>query len=234
MVTNVTCPTCQYRFTVPEGAMGKRQTCPNCHSPMVAGKSEAPGGAEPVASMLQGQQPVVPAAKVGLNKTMLGEAAPPIRFNCPRCKGVLEVPAGDVGQKMPCTHCGQRLQVPNPTVPPPPANKTMLGQDLAAPAVPVLVQPEPPARTERCLECARDVTGWDRVFNCPDCGSIFCSSLCIREHRAHAHQGRPRRRPPERPHEELEPDYTGLIVGLILGGLFLLFMLIFLFVAILG
>ena len=41
MFTNISCPACKHKFSVPEGAMGKRQNCPNCQSYFVAGKSVA-------------------------------------------------------------------------------------------------------------------------------------------------------------------------------------------------
>src|SRR5471030_3317546 len=81
MFSVITCPACQNKLTVPEGSMGKRQTCPNCQTPFLAGKSVSE---EEVAMKLQ----AAPAA--AFNKTMLGETAPPIKFSCPRCKKPLE------------------------------------------------------------------------------------------------------------------------------------------------
>jgi hypothetical protein len=52
-----------------------------------------------------------------------------------------------------------------------------------------------PAGREACLECGLDITGRQRVQTCPDCGSLFCSAMCIREHRRHAHAAQPKRRP---------------------------------------
>src|ERR1022692_3161640 len=127
MFAVITCPACQHKFTVPEAAMGKRQTCPNCHSPFLAGKSVAEGE---VPMKLQA------AAVAPINKTMLGETEPPIRYNCPRCKKPLESPAIEAGTKKPCPACGGRLQVPaaTPAAPPQPANnKTILASDETAP-----------------------------------------------------------------------------------------------------
>ncbi len=124
MFAVIRCPICQHKATVPEGDMGKRQICPNCKSPFLAGKSvadeEAPMRFEP-------------AGAVGVNKTMLGDTAPPIQYSCPRCKKALEAPAIEAGTKKPCPSCGQRLQVPASSAPaaapPAPAiNKTMLGE----------------------------------------------------------------------------------------------------------
>ena len=52
-----------------------------------AGKSvaEARPGAQPVATA----QPVA-AAQPSYAKTMIGDMAPPIKYNCPRCKAPLE------------------------------------------------------------------------------------------------------------------------------------------------
>lgn len=237
MFTAVMCPTCQHKFRVPEGSMGKRHNCPNCQTPFLAGRSEA----EPN-DAVEPQPAAVPA----LNKTMLAEPEPPIRSTCPRCKKSVESPASEAGTKKPCPHCGQRLLIP---APPPPAaaqpglNKTLLALDETKAAPPpakeakevpaVVLLPESRAKAERCLECGRSVTGWERVFTCQDCGSVFCSSLCIREHRANAHDRRerePRRRPePDRePLPAPEADYTALIVVLVVGGILLVFLLLWL------
>ena len=134
MFSRISCPSCQYKFTIPEGDMGKRQVCPNCQSPFFAGKSVSDGAAVPMRKEA--------AAEGAFNKTMLGDtaAAALIKYNCPRCKTPLESPAAEGGTKKPCPSCGQRLQVPN--APPPPAaaapnlNKTMLaGDEHAAPPI---------------------------------------------------------------------------------------------------
>jgi DNA-directed RNA polymerase subunit RPC12/RpoP len=124
MFTLVTCPTCQHKFTVAEAAMGKRQCCPSCQSPFLAGKSVGEADA-PIPMRYE------PAAPPAFNKTMLGETAPPVKYNCPRCKKPLESPAIEAGTKKPCPSCGQRLQVP--AAPPAPVqpnlNKTILASD---------------------------------------------------------------------------------------------------------
>src|SRR5579863_5339776 len=106
MFARIMCPACQYKFSIPEGDMGKRQVCPNCKSPFLAGKSIGEAEQPEISMKLQ------PAAEGAINKTMLGESAPPIKFNCPRCKKPLESPAIEAGTKKPCPECGQRLQVP--------------------------------------------------------------------------------------------------------------------------
>jgi DNA-directed RNA polymerase subunit RPC12/RpoP len=58
---------------------------------------------------------------------MLAEPEPLIRYTCPRCLKPLEAPVSSAGQKSHCRECSQRLQIPQPYAPPPPAiNKTIL------------------------------------------------------------------------------------------------------------
>jgi DNA-directed RNA polymerase subunit RPC12/RpoP len=130
MFASVTCPACRHKYTIPEGAMGSRQNCPNCRTPFLAGKSVSEGGGGGDVPMKY--EPA--AASGGLNKTMLGETGPPVKYNCPRCKKALESPASEAGTKKPCPACGQRLQVPQPPPPPPGLNKTMLASDDAGQA----------------------------------------------------------------------------------------------------
>src|SRR5262245_31370472 len=55
-----------------------------------------------------------------------------ISFRCPRCNSLLQAPETAAGTKFNCS-CGQRLQVPEPPLPP--LNKTVLGklEDYAPP-----------------------------------------------------------------------------------------------------
>lgn len=220
MFTKVACPTCAHGFSVPEGQMGRRLSCPNCQCLFVAGKTAADESPIPKPVAAVRPPPVAPS----VNKTVLGEIEPPVRYSCPRCKMSLESPASESGTKKPCPSCGQRLQVPAP----PPAhaptaavNKTVLGvsehvgravvhepeQELI---VPELVPDPPSSRASpprvRCLECGRDLTGWMEAITCSDCGSRLCSALCMREHRYQSHDRRPRRQPAP------EPDNTVAIV----------------------
>lgn len=159
-----TCPTCQTKFTIPEGAMGKRQVCPHCQSPFMAGTSPGPGAPAPGAP--------APAGVPGLAKTMLGETEPPIRFNCPRCKKPLEVPAIEALTKRPCPECGQRLQVPAapaPSAAPQAAglNKTLLASDESK-AEPIRYN---------CPNCKKPLESPAiealSKKNCPACGQRF-------------------------------------------------------------
>jgi hypothetical protein len=50
--------------------------------------------------------------------------------------------------------------------------------------------PTAPALRESCLECGLDISRRARVLTCPDCGSLFCSAGCFREHQYHAHPSR--------------------------------------------
>jgi DNA-directed RNA polymerase subunit RPC12/RpoP len=137
MFARVMCPACNYQFSIPEGDMGKRHVCPNCRSPFIAGKSVAEPAlaVQQQAAFQQGGSQQQVGTQPGFAKTMLGEMAPPIKYNCPRCKAALEAPASEAGTKKPCPACGQRLQVPAAPPPPAPAprlDKTMLASDESA------------------------------------------------------------------------------------------------------
>jgi DNA-directed RNA polymerase subunit RPC12/RpoP len=170
MFAVVTCPACQYKFSIPEGDMGKRHVCPNCRSPFFAGKSvaEAVGTASAPATA---SAPVT-GANPSYAKTMLGETAPPIKYNCPRCKAPLEAPAIETGTKKPCPACGQRLQVPAapppaPAVAPPNLNKTMLASD----------ESKAPPIKYNCPNCKKPfespASEAGTKKNCPACGQRF-------------------------------------------------------------
>ncbi len=148
MFAKIACPTCKHKFTIPEGAMGSRQTCPNCQSLFLAGKSVGEADV-PMKSE--------PAAAVPINKTMLGETAPPIPYNCPRCKEPLQSPAIEAGTKKPCPKCGGRLQVPAappPTAAQPHLNKTLLASDETNAQTGVKTASRAPLRRPRTRTCA--------------------------------------------------------------------------------
>jgi len=149
MMASVMCPACQHKQLLPEIEVGKLQSCPNCQSSFVAGTStvQARGGPSRAPS---------PQLQPSYAKTMLaGAGAPPIKYNCPRCKAPLEAAAGEGGTKTACLHCTQRHQVPPapssvPVAPAPGLNKTMLaGDEMSAPPPP---PPLPPIK-----------------YNCPNC-----------------------------------------------------------------
>jgi DNA-directed RNA polymerase subunit RPC12/RpoP len=149
MFHRITCPTCQHKFTVPEGVMGQRQTCPNCQALFLAGKSVAE------AEVPMKLQPAA-AGAAPFNKTMLGETDAPIKYNCPRCKKPLESPASEALTKKPCPACGGRLQVPAApkAAAQPNLNKTILASDdnavqAGAPIPAVTVLPPPAPRAEK-------------------------------------------------------------------------------------
>jgi DNA-directed RNA polymerase subunit RPC12/RpoP len=148
MLTLITCPTCHHKFTVPEGSMGQRSTCPNCQSIFVAGKSVAESSGRVNGSsrrgLLERAGAEQPQPQVPLDKTMLGEVGAPIRYNCPRCKKPLESPASEAGTKKPCPSCGGRLQVPAAPPPAPasdPLNKTLLATAEATTPTPAPLTP---------------------------------------------------------------------------------------------
>jgi DNA-directed RNA polymerase subunit RPC12/RpoP len=164
MFARVSCPACQYKLSIPEGDMGKRFVCPNCQSPFFAGKTleESAAAAAPLSA---GGPPA------GFAKTMLGETAPAIKYNCPRCKAPLEAPASEAGTKKPCPSCGQRLQVPAAApaaaaAAQPNLNKTLLAADESKAA------PLPPIKyncpnCKKPLESPASEAGTKK--NCPAC-----------------------------------------------------------------
>jgi DNA-directed RNA polymerase subunit RPC12/RpoP len=219
MITSITCPVCGAKYDVPESRMGRKITCANCLSQFSAGSS---GAANPSPEAAPGPTPSADRPPVQAPppvRTPLARPEELIRFRCPRCGKSLESSADLSGQKVNCTGCGQRLQIPSPPTPPTPAlNKTVLGAVEGQPPQPTAfaTQPAPPPareevahtvelvheapRRDNCLECGRDVTGRDQSLTCPDCGSRFCSSACYRQHHYYAHEARrPEPRPEPRP-----------------------------------
>jgi DNA-directed RNA polymerase subunit RPC12/RpoP len=210
MFMNVSCPKCGHKWRVPESCLGQQVRCPGCSSLFQCG-SVSPGSLtlNPVPAEGPSAVRVTPQARATQPEFDQG-----IHYRCPRCTKPLESPAHLAGQKVSCPDCGQRLQIPQSSAPPAaaPVNKTVLAVEeqpgsikpqvrvVASPAaapppvkedailtvVPV-VDPAPPARRESCLECGAEVTDRPRVLTCPDCGSLFCSAMCFREHRRHAH-----------------------------------------------
>jgi DNA-directed RNA polymerase subunit RPC12/RpoP len=98
--------------------------------------------------------PAPAAAQPDLNKTLLAEqssTAPPIKYNCPKCKKPFESPASEAGTKKNCPDCGQRFQIPAAPSGTPELNKTLLATTesqapAAAPAAyPAAVAPVPAA-----------------------------------------------------------------------------------------
>jgi DNA-directed RNA polymerase subunit RPC12/RpoP len=160
MFAQITCPICQSKTSIPEGDMGKRQVCPNCKSPFFAGTSIT----EP---QVAGKPASAPDS--AYQKTMLGDTAPAIKYNCPRCQAPLEAPSIEAGTKKPCPKCGQRLQVP--AAPPPAAgqpglNKTLLASDARSPAAPPIKYNCPTCN--KLLESPASEAGIKKP--CPACG----------------------------------------------------------------
>jgi DNA-directed RNA polymerase subunit RPC12/RpoP len=214
MVVNVTCPTCGNKCRFPEESARQGARCPACLN-LVPIESAAP-------SLLARSAAVEPPPAEAVNRTVLAQPEPMIRYSCPRCKKSLESPASLAGQKLHCPDCNQRLQIPQPSTPPPPAvNKTMLAVEEtrvpvapppgrtaqgkavaekrdareAVPDFPARDASTPPMRREHCLECGVDLSQQARVHTCPECGSLLCSARCYREHNDHAHAPRELARP---------------------------------------
>lgn len=201
----ITCSICGQRASVADRAIGRMVKCPHCDSPIVAGSAASPASgrpADPQAALQAGSHPLS-SQIVPSSRTVLANPEEVIRYGCPRCQKSLESPASLGGTKLTCPGCGQRLQIPLPPTPPapPPINKTVLAVSASGgqpqQPQPVVHQPEVlqlvPTSIVRCLECGRELLGQPPLA-CPDCASLFCSSACCREHRAHAHEGgaRPR------------------------------------------
>lgn len=161
----VICGKCGHFIEAPDGADGMQARCPKCLGCIV----------------VPGQVPNTPSGKTVLvTAGGSAEAAPatpqalgPVtfRFYCPTCRGAVDAARNAVGQKMPCPHCGQRLQVPQ--LPP---NKTVLGSltrpvdalPAIKPAPAALSPPTPPAD-----DYAPQRHGYRRWRGgaCPCCGS---------------------------------------------------------------
>lgn len=174
------------------------------------GTSPAPPAgpaASPAAAVLPPPAPPGPA-----NRTILAPLAPPeepIRYHCPRCSRLLEAPRSQAGQKHSCPSCGQRLQIPQPSLPSPAFNKTVLATPASssAPASPVASSVPPPASPaappatipvaavveETCLECGRSLRGLGHLPTCSRCGAQLCSARCLRDHERFAHAPSERR-----------------------------------------
>src|SRR5262245_27230807 len=156
MLANVTCPACQHRYWLDEGEMLSRQVCPKCQAAFFAGKSTA----EPKAAT------VPPSSPASYAKTMYTEPAPPIKYNCPRCKATLEADALEGGTKKNCPNCSQRHQVPaakvEPAAPAPELNKTLLASDESAPPIKYNCP-----NCKKPFEAPLDQAGTKR--NCPAC-----------------------------------------------------------------
>jgi DNA-directed RNA polymerase subunit RPC12/RpoP len=186
MFMNVTCPDCGEKCRVPESVFGQQVKCPKCAGPIPCG----PAGRPPL---------VRAASQVAAADSRPGES---IRYSCPRCAKPLESPVAAAGQKVNCPDCGQRLLVPQPSLPvvnvpvrviaaPPPAPSPPVTAEVLPAVLPAeAAAPDTPMRREYCLECGKNITDRPRVHTCPDCGSLFCSAMCYREHHYHAHSSR--------------------------------------------
>lgn len=225
MVANIKCPTCGHSFRTAVDATTKELSCPSCLNSVPIKQRSAPS----LLSRPTPERPNASASAGPPNKTILAQPEQMVHYTCPRCGKSLESPQSYAGQKLNCPDCNQRLQIPQPSTPPvPPVNKTVLAKE-DVPRIPTpppsgapvkkrtSTSPPPssssglpqdanvpipapsPALRESCLECGTDITRQSRVQTCPDCGSMFCSSACSREHRYHAH--RPRRKKAARPVE---------------------------------
>ena len=202
MFMNVTCPICGHKCRVPESALGQPVQCAGCFKFFQCG-SISPRSL--VAKLIPAKDAFATVETTPQGRAVQAGLTDKIHYLCSRCQHSLESPIQMAGQKLNCPNCEQRLQIP--FAPPPVPVKVA----AAAPVAPVTYVPTaaPPeaakkkpkivkvmaanpiaARPENCLECGVDVTERKRIQTCPDCGSLFCSARCFRDHRSHAHSSR--------------------------------------------
>jgi DNA-directed RNA polymerase subunit RPC12/RpoP len=208
MFMNIRCPACGRQWRVPESTLGQQVSCPGCANRFLCDpRVPAPAGPPSTAG------PSTPVRVVPPARGVLLQPVPTIHYRCPRCTRPLESPAHTAGEKTNCPDCGQRLQIPQPSAlppmpasgdtrlateeaptaraplpPPPTPSAAPPAEEVILTVLPVLPSaPSAPARREHCLECGRDLTQRERLPTCPDCGSLFCSAACFREHGHHAH-----------------------------------------------
>jgi DNA-directed RNA polymerase subunit RPC12/RpoP len=125
------------------------------------------------------------------------------KMNCPECGQRLQVPKQSpsatpapvnrtiLATEIPDAVAGRAQAAPiSAPAPPVPAQEEILDE-----VIPVLPsarspakEPEPAGRRDYCLECGTNVTKRQRVLTCPNCGSLFCSARCFRDHDSHAHK----------------------------------------------
>jgi DNA-directed RNA polymerase subunit RPC12/RpoP len=130
------------------------------------------------------------------------------KLNCPDCGQRLKIPQASAppsptpeNKTILATEdkqAGAASQVPSPVPPLPPTappSKPLAqnSNDVILEVIPAH-SPATPATTPReyCLECGANISNRPRVQTCPDCGSLFCSAMCYREHRYQAHSSRRR------------------------------------------
>jgi DNA-directed RNA polymerase subunit RPC12/RpoP len=198
MFMNAACPACGHKHRVPERSFGQSVKCPACANLFQCGAASSslprPIPMEAPSSVQEMSQ--ARAVKI--------ESTTNISYRCPRCAKPLESPASMAGQKGNCPDCGQRLQIPQAPLPTTSAPSVPVFHARPTPSSPVVEEsiptvlpvhstaPPAPVRREYCLECGADVTQRPRIQTCPDCGSLFCSARCYREHHQHAHPARGR------------------------------------------
>jgi lysine biosynthesis protein LysW len=195
MFMNITCPGCGRSWRVPESMLGQVMTCPDCGASFQCG-TVSPPSLEGRLIRSESADPVQAAPDV---RAVQLQPESQIYYRCPRCSKALESPIDAAGRKLNCPDCGQRLQVPQAgrrlatSVADAPAAAPRLPSNpekiRAKPAV-VAKAPASATRREHCPECGMDVSQRPRVQTCPDCGSLFCSARCYREHSYHAHPSR--------------------------------------------
>lgn len=125
----VVCPACGHTYPITESKGEARLHCEKCKASFFVELDDSPPPA-PAAP-----QPVTPPAKPPApSRTVMATSAALIHCSCPRCRKPLEAPASWAGQKMTCSGCGQRLQLPAASPPAVAApNRTVLAESMPAP-----------------------------------------------------------------------------------------------------
>jgi DNA-directed RNA polymerase subunit RPC12/RpoP len=218
MFMNAICTYCHVKFRVPEKMIGQNVKCSACGKEFLCTAGSRPVDVLPsppaaAASAVQ-TAPQARAASVQADQNIhyrcprcqKSLVSPPKaagqKMNCPDCGQRLQVPkqtpaatpAADnrtiLASEIPDAVAGRAKSAPvSPPAPPVPAPQEIL--DEVIPVLPAARSsaPEPePAGRDYCLECGTNVTKRQRVLTCPNCGSLFCSARCFRDHDSHAHK----------------------------------------------
>ena len=182
------CPLCQQPFRISEQLAGKNVRCPHCARTLVIPNVNTP---KTLPSQQPTQLPQFEHEFVQSNPTILAQQKQSIHYSCPKCQQPGESPTTMAGQKIACSFCGQRLQIPDTT--PSQETKTILavpqGNSPVSPqsqtAAPRL-QPDTSATMVYCMLCGHRVSS--EATACPSCGHPIRSQLPFRPQTPRNHQ----------------------------------------------
>lgn len=220
MLNYVSCPNCQAYCPVPDLPAGQQARCPSCQAPLPLPDQAASSFGKPVPSpnktVLAEPEAMIrytcPKCKKNLESpaSFAGQ-----KLNCPGCKQRLQIPQPP--PPLPTVAAAANKTVLATIAEPPSTVAQAAPSQLSVPPPhPPFVDPSElevihevspvpaPVEREHCLECGKDVTRQKRAQTCADCGSLFCSANCYREHRYHAHEKRKKKR-----RQDVECDFCG-------------------------